>query len=74
MKTAIIGLRFKDEETDGIEEAVSNFYAENDSMIKSMVYLWLKDPNTIQEVFNLINEKEPDENVKKLGRFLSTSD
>lgn len=70
MKTAIIGIKFKDEaKQEDIEEAVSNFFAENDNLIKGMTYLELKEPGTFQQVYDLLSEKERDEKLKVLGKI-----
>lgn len=70
MRTAIIGMRFKDEAKDeDIEEVVSDFYANNDNIIKGMVYLEFKDPKTLDEIYKFINEKEPSDTTQKMSKL-----
>ncbi len=64
MITGLVGLKFKDSITaEEIEEVISNFYGENNTLITGMQYLEFRDPKTLEKVFKFI-EKDDIETAK----------
>lgn len=53
--TGLIGIGFEEGATDEeIQEAVSNFYVENSTLIKGVQYIEFRDPATLDRVFEIL--------------------
>lgn len=59
MITGLIGIKFQEDATDeDIQEIVSNFYGENNKIIKWMQYLEFRDPKTLDRVNRFLLKDE----------------